>query len=312
MLRHSRRDDLFIGRVGPVPISLSRFTIGSSGPHLAIVAGIHGNEPHGLWILKALFDDLLQFELKGRLTVIPCANPLGLGLAMRRVPGSDQDLNRRFPGRLDGTMAEQLAFHIFEILKGADFVVDLHSFRMRNPVMGVYFHVGGEALREAAKGALAAIDPEVVWSVAFEETHAADRIYRHALGPMLAEAGVPNTVIEVSFADSLASMQIPRVVDGLRRLMGHLGLIDYPATLGTPPYYRLEPHFSPDAGLFQPQVPLMMPLRKGEVIGEITRVPDFDCVPVIANESGQLIQMVAASMVDCGSPLYVMGHAFAG
>ena len=124
MLRHSRRDDLYIGRVGPVPITLSRFTLGHSGPHLAIVAGIHGTEPHGLWILKALYDDLAQFELKGRLTVIPCANPLGLGLGTRREPSSDEDLNRRFPGRLDGTMAEQLAFHIFEILQEADFVVN--------------------------------------------------------------------------------------------------------------------------------------------------------------------------------------------
>lgn len=96
------------------------------GPTLLVVAGIHGDEPSGVRAARSLADR--GPALRGRLLVLPEANPEALAAESRAAPGAG-DLNRAFPGRRLGDPAERRAFSLFRLVRTArpDLVLDLHE-----------------------------------------------------------------------------------------------------------------------------------------------------------------------------------------
>lgn len=66
---------------------------------LLLIGGVHGNEPEGVWLCKAVMAELLKQErIRLRWAAIPEFNPEGLA-AGTRVNGRGVDLNRNLPTR---------------------------------------------------------------------------------------------------------------------------------------------------------------------------------------------------------------------
>ncbi len=87
--------------------------LGTGTPELAVVAGIHGDEPCGVRAIERLLDDRPPVERPVKLIV---ANEKALE---RRVRYVDEDLNRAFPGSPDATTHEgQLANRLVDELEG--------------------------------------------------------------------------------------------------------------------------------------------------------------------------------------------------
>ena len=61
-----------------------------------LMAGVHGDEPEGVYVLKKLFDWLLTQEITRPIIVIPVLNPDGLEIN-KRVNYNGVDLNRNWP-----------------------------------------------------------------------------------------------------------------------------------------------------------------------------------------------------------------------
>lgn len=105
-------------------------TAKEEGPTVFIVAGQHGDEIAGYMAINELKD----MELKrGKLLILSPANKLGAEAEPKRRHVKDnQDLNRSFPGKVDGTAAEQLAAAIYaEIEKEKPkIVLDHHEARV--------------------------------------------------------------------------------------------------------------------------------------------------------------------------------------
>ena len=97
---------------------------GRKVPQLCIVTGIHGDELEGQYVCYELSRYLSQenTELDGLIDIYPALNPLGIDTITRGIPSFDLDMNRIFPGNLDGSMPETLAQNIMKSLKGADMV----------------------------------------------------------------------------------------------------------------------------------------------------------------------------------------------
>ena len=101
--------------------------VGETGDLATLVAGVHGDE--GPWGALAL-QRLLQrpaHTLKGRLRVVLAANPLALGADARNAPLDHLDLNRSFPGDMEGSHTEVLAATLSAELDDSALVVDLHG-----------------------------------------------------------------------------------------------------------------------------------------------------------------------------------------
>ena len=102
---------------------------GTGKKRICIVTGTHGDELEGQYVcfqLNQIVQENLD-KLNGTIEIYPALNPLGIDSITRGIPNFDLDMNRIFPGNPDGTMAERVAYAIFQDLQGADMVIDIHS-----------------------------------------------------------------------------------------------------------------------------------------------------------------------------------------
>ena len=99
-----------------------------AGPTLGLSAAIHGDEAVGVEILYHLRQRLDPGTLRGRVLLLPCANPLAYQANTRNTPLDMTNLNRVFPGDPAGWFTEHLADTISRrFLAELDAYVDLHA-----------------------------------------------------------------------------------------------------------------------------------------------------------------------------------------
>ena len=108
---------------------------GTGDPRVAIVGGIHGDEPAGVRVVERLAETLTDGETDGTVQLVT-ANEPAVEAGERYV---ETDLNRTFPG--DGTSdtyESALAARLVEILAGADAVLVLHTSHSAPPPFAIY------------------------------------------------------------------------------------------------------------------------------------------------------------------------------
>ncbi len=104
-------------------------------PAVALVAGLHGNELNGIFVLSRLASFLQQLasearadaKLVGRAILIPAVNVLGVNTRHRRWPFDGTDLNRMFPGYDAGETTQRIASAVMKATAPARYRVDIHS-----------------------------------------------------------------------------------------------------------------------------------------------------------------------------------------
>ncbi|HXX38574.1 MAG TPA: M14 family metallopeptidase [bacterium] len=110
-----------------VPIHELRGEAGD-GPTLGLMACLHGDEQVGTEILYRLMATVDPAQLRGRLLVVPVANPLAYEAITRNTPLDMHNLNRVFPGGGEGFFTHQLAGVLVEhVLNKIDYYVDFHA-----------------------------------------------------------------------------------------------------------------------------------------------------------------------------------------
>ena len=100
----------------------------AAGSRLFIQAAVHGVEVNPLESLRRVVNALDPQEVNGQIVAVPVANPLGFRHHARRNMTDSEDINRVWPGRKEGGLAERIAYAIYaEAVQGSDLVVDLHT-----------------------------------------------------------------------------------------------------------------------------------------------------------------------------------------
>lgn len=98
------------------------------GRRLVAVAGVHGDEYEGMQAVWKTFRALNPATMCGDFIGLPIAHVAAYEAFVRESPLDGKNLARSFPGRVDGTITEQLAYFLFEqIVSKADFLLDFHS-----------------------------------------------------------------------------------------------------------------------------------------------------------------------------------------
>ena len=110
-------------------VNLTIGSVGEGHPLALVTAGIHGDEgPWSAWAMNKMLRSVIREELRGALRIVPVANPLAMEADARCSPLDDLDLNRAFPGRVDGSHTECLAAALTQhALENVDVVIDLHG-----------------------------------------------------------------------------------------------------------------------------------------------------------------------------------------
>jgi predicted deacylase len=99
------------------------------GPHLTVLAGVHGAEYSSIAAARKFILELGNLEISGKITVVPIVNILAFWQRSPFViPVDNQNLNRAFPGKADGSFTEQYAYRVFEeFIRPTDFLLDMHA-----------------------------------------------------------------------------------------------------------------------------------------------------------------------------------------
>ncbi|UII68996.1 succinylglutamate desuccinylase/aspartoacylase family protein [Pseudomonas sp. HN11] len=172
-----------------------RFDGDGSGPKVHLQAGVHADEIAGMLVLHQLLPRLQacqdQGRLKGSVTVVPQANPFGIGqfrqgkLLGRFHETTGQNFNRAFDHSLAmGRPASNLAQwqkRLVQLAADADLVLDLHTDDEALPYLYIHRRFWPEP--GLALAAALQVDVVIVWDEggdgSFEETiinHASPRL----------------------------------------------------------------------------------------------------------------------------------------
>ena len=284
-----------------------------AGPHLLVTAGVHGDEYEPMAAVRRLAEAVSPAELRGKLTLVPVVNELAFERSSRT--GEDGlDLARTCPGRADGSLTERVAFELSELIRGADYYIDLHTggtVLEFVPLVGYSLHPDPQVL-DAQRRMARAFGLNLIWGTTAELEGRTLSVARDARVPAIyAEwRGGP---YDPAGVEALA--------DGCLGVMSELGMIDRRsrATVPSPverPLIIEDPrpasghmqvcHPASEAGFFEPAVNLCQKVAKGEVLGHICDVLGSRQSPQHACQSGMVIGLRATSRVERDTALAVI------
>ena len=124
---------------------------------LAVVGALRGNEIQQMYACGLLIRRLEELETAGKLNadcgilVIPCANQFSMNVGRRFWAADNTDINRMFPGYMEGETTQRIAARLFSAIQGYRYGVHLTSFYLPgNHLPHVRtLHTGYERLDEA-------------------------------------------------------------------------------------------------------------------------------------------------------------------
>jgi uncharacterized protein len=269
-------------------------------PRLLAVAGVHGDEPEGILALLDFWAARRPDELRGTVVLIPVANPPAFAAHRRRNPVDEMDLNRAFPGKLDGTVSERLAYRLFhEIVIGSDFVFSMHGWHSSGNVVPYAEYPSGtnNVCARSLEGAQAA---------GFHRLREGSWPAGLLVGAANA-AGIPGFEAEiggygVSFSENRAAY-----VDHLQSLLLHMGILDgRPRPNPAPEFYARGLIAAPAGGVLRLAVDLGASVTAGALLATITDLHGELVAEIRAPEAGLVAGIRQAASVSPGDNLFAL------
>lgn len=235
---------------------------------ISIVTGIHGDELEGQYVCYELQRRIEEGydSLEGIVDIYPAMNPLGIDSITRGIPAFDLDMNRLFPGNIDGNMTEYLAAGIMEDMKGADCVIDIHAsniYLTEIPQIRINELHAERLVPMAMKS-----NVDFVW------VHGASTVLEATFAHSLNSIGTPVLVVEMGVGMRLTKVYGDQLVDGIFCLMKELGIWSGEVAKVRTPMVSRDPddviYLNASAsGLFVPEVPHGERLAPDQLIGKI-------------------------------------------
>lgn len=260
---------------GPLAIGYVDVRGVADGPHVTILAGVHGTEYTSIAAVRRLAATLDSAVVAGRVTAVPVVNPAAFwARSPFVVPGDGKNLNRAFPGDPRGTDADVLAARLFEtFVIGSDYVLDLHA---------------GD-LPEA-------LEPFALYEQSPVEATSRDLALRYGLGHVVrqvrdartvagstcaaaADVGIPAIVAESGQNGLLTAAAVDRHVTGVTNVLRALGVFAGPPVPGAELAGRVPSEHdgwhwlrTPTQGWWEPAVPVGEPVAAGQLLGTVTEL----------------------------------------
>lgn len=189
-----------------------------SGKRICVVTGVHGDELEGQYVVYLLNRRIQEHPelLTGTVDIYPAVNPLGINTIQRGIPLFDLDMNRIFPGDIDGPMAEYYAHAVVEDLRGADIAIDIHA-------SNIYLRELPQVrISEETAPALVPLAEQL--NVDFVWIHAAATVLESTLAHSLNVIGTRCLVVEMGVGMRLTKSYGEQLVDGILNLMHTQGM----------------------------------------------------------------------------------------
>jgi predicted deacylase len=274
-----------------------------AGPTFGISAAIHGNEPTGTQVVMEVARRYADGDFRGRLLLLPVANPHSFQANVRFTPIDGQNLNRVFPGKANGMFTDQLALKVKEVfLDRIDAYADFHTGTDRPTVDYTYIHNAEDLSR--AFGTKLLYRPQAgKGGPVFDGTSKSVTTAR----------GVPSVTIELGGGVVDQSPYVARGVAGIVNMMRTLGMLDE-APVPTPGQivvHAIATIYPTQGGFLRTEAPALGEEIAGEaVLGRVISPYTFEELEVIRNPVQQgvmILSHLTPNLVQPGDFGYMVG-----
>lgn len=279
------------------------------GPHLLITGGVHGDEFEPMAAVRRLMQENDPQHLRGKLTLVPVVNESAFRLG-RRTGEDGKDLARTCPGRVDGSLTEQVAFALSQLIRSADYYIDLHTGGTAYtvlPLSGYTLHADPNVL--AVQRRMAQVfGLDVVWGTDPNLDGRSLSVAR--------DANVPAIYCEYLGGGRCEPAGIDAYVCGCRNVMMELGMLDGSPVIPQPPLivedhrpgagHMQINHPSPCEGYFEPAVTLGQRVRVGDLIGTVCDVLGRQFTQIESSYNGVIIVLHTFPTVATGDSVAVV------
>lgn len=238
------------------------------GPHLTVLAGIHGGEHTSQAAVVRLIRTLDPARLRGTITAVPIVNqPAFWSRTPFVVPADGKNLNRNFPGDPAGSYTEALAHEVFTaFIRPADYLLDLHAGDIPEALEPFCLYEESPVEERSRAMALAYGTGHVV------RQSRAVRTVGGSTSAAAADIGVPAIIAEIGANGICDETSVGRHLQGVLNVCAHLGMLpDEPAADVAPPaeYTGWVWMRSTVQGWWQPRIAVGDKVRTGDVLGAL-------------------------------------------
>lgn len=259
------------------------FENSSPSPHLLITGGVHGDEFEPVAAIRKLATLLSSGDpsvqsFRGRLTLVPVVNENAF-LRGHRCADDGRDLARTCPGNPDGSVTEQTAWALSQLIRSADYYIDLHTGGTElavYPLSGYCLHADRTVL-DVQRRMARAFNLPVIWGT--------DPNLQGRSLSVARDAGVPAIYCEYLGSATCASSGVEAYITGCLNVMAELKMLDRPRPENLIRHVVENPapqsgHMqvcnpAPLTGYFEPSVSLGDHVQPGDPLGTVYGLKDY-------------------------------------
>jgi predicted deacylase len=281
------------------------------GKVLALVAGLHAYEYPPILALYRLKTMIDPKALRGTLLMVHIANlPSFKKRTIYYGPDDWKNLNRVFPGDLQGTMSQRIAAVLNEEVVGrAEVLIDMHCGDGNEALIPyTYWMISGNKGFDAGTRdlALAFGLPHII----IDDTRGNDLKNSKYLGNTAILRGKPAITTEAGFLGRTDEESVSLNVRGVLSVLRHLGMIaGRPEPAADPVWIdKYEVVYSKWSGLFAPLAGMGSYVREGQIVGTTTDYSGAKKEDVRAPFTGILLYVIGTPPCNEGEPLFEVGR----
>ena len=275
------------------------------GPTIGICAAIHGDEAVGTQMIMEMMRRLDHADLKGRLLMLPVADPYSFEAKSRQNPIDDMNLNRLFPGVPGGWFSEQLADTIIrEFLGKVDILIDIHAGGMMPTVDYVYIFNDEKLSR--AFGSKLLYRPQGGVSLG--------TIYGGTLSSVSLEKNIPTVTLELGGGIIDQAPYVERGTAGLMNMLRSLGALSGEVAVRSDQVVmsRIDIIRPSQGGFLRTEAPALgEPIQENAVLGRVISPYSFEELEVIRNplkNGWMVLAHLSENLVQPGDYGYMVGQ----
>ncbi|WP_019415449.1 M14 family metallopeptidase [Paenisporosarcina sp. TG20] len=274
------------------------------GPKVLVLGGIHGCEYTSIDAAQKVGVDLLPSQVKGKLIVLPIANPASFYARSIYVHPRDQkNLNRMFPGKKDGTDSERLAFWLNEsVFKEVDYIIDLHGGDMIEALVPftIYHVSANEWVLEKSKEMASLFDIDYVIG-------SSDQVPGSTYG-CASEQGIPAIIAEAGQQGILSEENSVLLQEGVKNILVSIGSLEGKVKKSESTYISVFDWYRSDfQGLWYPAVQIGETVVKEQLLGKITNGFGETVKEIKSHTDGVVLFLVSSLAINDKDPLLAVG-----
>ncbi len=274
------------------------------GKTMLITAGIHAGEYNGIETLTQMAEQISAKDVRGTLMLVKVVAREAFENRTGSLIDGKENLNRVFPGKINGTKAERLAFHLNrEMIAKADYYIDLHGGDIFENLTPYVYYAGKADEAVVAKSRDMAKIVDVPYMV--KSNVSMGGAYNYA-----ATTGVPSILIERGGMGRCDIEAVGSMRKDVLNILNYLDFYDtdwerqshYPLDVEDITYQYAE-HF----GLWQPTKQPGDLIGAGELIGTVTDYDNRVIERAIAQYDAVILYQTESLQVTENGPMIAYG-----